>query len=338
MDFSFGVITYNSADYVLETLESIKYQVINYREKKKIELIISDDGSMDLTVETVKEWIARNRIYFENIELVTVPENTGTVQNYKRVFHRLSSKKFHIIAGDDLYTCNNIFEFSDYLDKYDIVTTIPIGLNEHGELFLNGNRVQRQIFRMRHKEYTCTELSELEMFGSFIHSPSTMFRKELLTENIEKFVDTFYLYEDDPKYYRFLKKTNNIAFVIEPIVVYRHLSQSVCHADDNVGEIKKKSFRADEIRLCRYYLGETRNLILKIYLRSKMRMIRDGGRFNIYKIIRGIDIIKIRILNKVSGSDREILAELEKFKRKVSVYYNELGLSLLNNQEDCLKK
>lgn len=337
MDFSFGVITYNSAAYVSETLESIKYQVTNYGKNKKIELIISDDGSRDLTVETVKQWIAKNRIYFENVEIITVPQNTGTVQNYKRVFHKLSSKKFHIIAGDDLYTCNDVFQFSKYLDKYDIVTTIPIGLNECGELFLNGNRIQRQIFRMRHKEYTCTELSELEMFGSFIHSPSTMFRKELLTKNIEKFVDTFYLYEDDPKYYRFLKKTDNIAFVMEPIVIYRHLPQSVCHADDNVGKIRKKSFRADEIRLCRYYIGETHNLILKIYLRSKMKMIRDGGRFNIYKIARGVDIIKIRILNKVSGGDQEILTELEKFKRKVSAYYSEISLGLLNNQEGCLK-
>ena len=35
MDFSFGVMTYNSSDYVLETLESIKYQVLNYGKNKK---------------------------------------------------------------------------------------------------------------------------------------------------------------------------------------------------------------------------------------------------------------------------------------------------------------
>lgn len=337
MDFSFGVITYNSADYVLETLESIKYQVINYGKNKNIELVISDDGSKDLTVELVNKWIAKNSIYFKNIEIITVPQNTGTVQNYKRIFHKLNSEHFHIIAGDDLYTYKSVFEFAKYLNKYDIVTTIPIGLNENRELFFNTNRVHRQIYRMRHKKFTCKQLSELEMFGSFIHSPSTLFRKELLTEDIEKFVDSFYLYEDDPKYYRMLKNTNRISFVISPIVIYRHLSKSVCHDNSNVGEIETKSFRADEINLCNYYISETHSSILKVYLRSKIKMIRHGRQFNIYRIIRGLDTIKIRILNYLRGDNKRIQNELEKFKMDVLKYYNEIHLIALRNTEEWMK-
>ena len=335
MDFSFGVITYNSSNYILETLESIKYQVKKYGKGKEIELVISDDGSTDRTVSLAEKWIAENGTYFENAEIITVTENTGTVQNYKRVFHKLKSSKFHIIAGDDLYTCNNIFKFSEYLNKYDIVTTIPIGLNENGEIFFNRNRVQRHIFRMRHNKFTCKKLCELEMFGSFIHSPSTMFRKELLTRDIEKFVDTFYLYEDDPKYYEFLESTNNIAFIMYPIVIYRHLSKSVCHADNSGGEIKEKSFRADEINLCKYYISKTQNPLLKIYLRSKMKMIRQGGYLSLYKFIRGLEVIKVIFLNKFSGSDREIQAQLDELRKQVLNYYNGINRVASCESEGC---
>lgn len=335
MDFSFGVMTYNSSDYVLETLESIKYQVLNYGKNKKIELIISDDGSMDSTVEIVEKWITKNKLNFENIEIITVRKNTGTVQNYKRIFHRIKSTNFHIIAGDDLYTCNNIFKFSEYLKRYDIAATIPIGLNEDGQIFFSGNRVQRQIYRMRQKKYTCKKLTEAEMFGSFVHSPSTMFRKELLTSDIEKFVDQFYLYEDDPKYYELFKITNNIVFIMYPIVIYRHLSNSVCHASNN-DEIKEKSFRADEINLCKCYISETHNPILKIYLRSKIKMVQKGGHFNIYKIIRGIDAIKVRISNKFSGGDQEILTELDELKKEIIVYYDKIKSAVLDKQEGHL--
>ena len=49
------VITYNSAKFVLETLESAKAQTY-----QNIELIISDDGSTDNTVQICREWLKNN--------------------------------------------------------------------------------------------------------------------------------------------------------------------------------------------------------------------------------------------------------------------------------------
>lgn len=48
------VITYNSAKYVLETLESIRVQ--SYQ---NIELIISDDCSKDNTIDICRNWIGK---------------------------------------------------------------------------------------------------------------------------------------------------------------------------------------------------------------------------------------------------------------------------------------
>ena len=49
------VITYNSCKYVRETLESAKMQT--YR---NIELIVTDDGSTDATVDICRKWLEAN--------------------------------------------------------------------------------------------------------------------------------------------------------------------------------------------------------------------------------------------------------------------------------------
>lgn len=54
---SIVVITYNSSEYVLETLESAKAQTYT-----NIELIVSDDCSTDETVSICKNGLKQTRI------------------------------------------------------------------------------------------------------------------------------------------------------------------------------------------------------------------------------------------------------------------------------------
>ena len=73
------VITYNSSKYVLETLESAKAQTY-----QNIELIISDDGSQDETVELCEKWLAENKDRFIDSQIITVEKNTGIPANCNR--------------------------------------------------------------------------------------------------------------------------------------------------------------------------------------------------------------------------------------------------------------
>lgn len=91
------VITYNSAEYVLETLESAKAQTY-----QNIELIISDDGSKDATIDICKNWLEENASRFVRTELVTVPENTGIPMNCDRGVRAANGGWVKLIAGDDL--------------------------------------------------------------------------------------------------------------------------------------------------------------------------------------------------------------------------------------------
>ena len=91
------VITYNSASFVLETLESIKEQTY-----KNIELIVSDDFSTDNTIQIVKQWIEQNKRKFINVVIIESEKNTGISANCNRGLHKAQGEYVKFIAGDDL--------------------------------------------------------------------------------------------------------------------------------------------------------------------------------------------------------------------------------------------
>ena len=110
---SVPVVTYNSAQTVIETLESIKAQTYS-----NIELIISDDCSMDNTVELCREWIEKNKSRFVRTELLTVEKNTGVAGNLNRAEAACHGEWIKPIAGDDVLLPNCIQDCIDYVAEH----------------------------------------------------------------------------------------------------------------------------------------------------------------------------------------------------------------------------
>jgi len=100
------VITYNSSKYVIETLESAYNQTY-----QNIELIISDDSSIDDTIEICERWIDNNRKRFVRSELIKVNKNTGISSNCNRGLAVANGEWVKLIAGDDILCteCISIF-------------------------------------------------------------------------------------------------------------------------------------------------------------------------------------------------------------------------------------
>ena len=71
-----AVVSYKAAEYVAETLDSIKSQTY-----KNIELIVSDDCSTDNTREIVRNWLQKNTGRFHNQRLIETPCNKGIPAN-----------------------------------------------------------------------------------------------------------------------------------------------------------------------------------------------------------------------------------------------------------------
>lgn len=103
------VVTYNSARYVIETLESIKTQT--YR---NIELIVSDDGSTDNTLELIKQWLNINEDRFVKYKIVQSEINTGITPNLNRGIAVATGEYIKPIAGDDLLCSDCIKNLLEY--------------------------------------------------------------------------------------------------------------------------------------------------------------------------------------------------------------------------------
>jgi len=111
------VITYNSEKYVLETLESARAQTY-----QNIELIVSDDGSKDNTVEICRKWIEENKNRFVRTELITVEKNTGVTANCNRGLLAAHGEWIKYVAGDDILVNFCIEEFLNAVnDKIKII-------------------------------------------------------------------------------------------------------------------------------------------------------------------------------------------------------------------------
>jgi alpha-1,3-rhamnosyltransferase len=91
------VLTYNSAEFILETLESAKAQV-----HQNVELIITDDCSTDETVDLCRNWLAQNRRRFVRTELIISKNNTGIPANSNRGVAASMGEWVKLIAGDDI--------------------------------------------------------------------------------------------------------------------------------------------------------------------------------------------------------------------------------------------
>ena len=106
------VITYNSSNYVLETLESAKAQTY-----KNIELIISDDGSTDTTVGICKNWINQNKERFVAVKCITTGNNTGIAPNCNRGLKEAKGEWLKFIAGDDILMDSCIERNMDFVQN-----------------------------------------------------------------------------------------------------------------------------------------------------------------------------------------------------------------------------
>ena len=90
------ILTYNSANFIIDALESVKKQIY-----PRVEIVISDDGSTDDTCSLAEEWIAKNSASFEMIKLISSFKNRGTCANYNLGVYNSHGEYIKTLDGDD---------------------------------------------------------------------------------------------------------------------------------------------------------------------------------------------------------------------------------------------
>ena len=214
---SVPVVTYNSAKYVLETLESIKAQTY-----QNIELIISDDCSSDNTVELCQKWVDLNKDRFVRTEIITSLVNTGVSANCNRSKNACQGEWIKGIAGDDLLMPDCVENLVNYVNEHPETICVFGRIEAFGESEDRNKYFTEKVF-----DYTFFDLDingQLErlVFGENCVPASTCFSnpkrlQELGITNDERIP----LLEDWPKWINILKKGVRLQMVDKIVVKYR---------------------------------------------------------------------------------------------------------------------
>lgn len=226
---STGVITYNSSKYILEALDSIKNQTY-----QNIELIISDDGSTDNTIELCKEWINENGSRFVRTEIIVPPHNTGTAGNCNRLMKACHAKWVKYIAGDDKMKPECIEIFSRYISLHPNEDIIFSNIEGIGDLKAARDwpfSIPRRIF----KEMTPDEIEIALCYGNFLPAASVCLKKECW-KSLGGYEESIPLLEDWPLWVKAYHAHKKIGYLDETTVEYRF-------SDDSISQQQSKTFQ-----------------------------------------------------------------------------------------------
>ena len=214
---SVPIITYNSSETILETLESIKGQTY-----QNIELIISDDCSTDNTVEICQQWVEQNKDRFVRAVVITSPINTGVSGNCNRSKDACQGEWIKGLAGDDALLPTCIEEFVKYVNQYP--DTIHVFCRMEG---FGISKEKVDDIMNRYFDYSFFSLSAEEQYrrlvfkGNCVPAPAGFCRLRKEISNIPANDERIPMIEDYPKWINLTKRGIQLRFIDKTLVRYR---------------------------------------------------------------------------------------------------------------------
>ncbi|WP_375585605.1 glycosyltransferase [Cyclobacterium xiamenense] len=234
IEVTVGVVTYNSADFVEETLESVVNQ-----HHPLIHLVVSDDGSTDGTLGVIDRWICLDRVRsrFLSINVLTVPGNTGVSANCNRVITASKTDWIKFIAGDDVLLPNCLVDNLAYVRDNSTARVVFSQVKVYRDTFgpTDFVRTTPENFpnNLFHPGYTARTQFEILLESDRIHfTPSYFFNKGIHQE-VGGYDSENKLVEDYPMWLKLTQAGIRLYYFHLPTVGYRVHRQ----ATNNTGEV-----------------------------------------------------------------------------------------------------
>lgn len=219
-----GVVSYNSAKTIVETLDSAYKQTY-----PNIELIVSDDGSSDNTIECVSSWIHSHASRFNHCILLTTETNSGTPANCNRVVKHTHGDYIKLIAADDMLMPNCI---NDFVEFFSSNPDIQIAYSNYYcfHFTSNGNYeiVQERFSPDIISGFNVIPNKQLYFYieNSFNISPS-VFMTKLLIDKMGGYNEKYKVFEDTPFFTKVLMNNVKIYHLSSSTVMYRLGADSI---------------------------------------------------------------------------------------------------------------
>jgi len=234
--FTFAIMTFNQEKYILEHLESIKYQIKMFGRDNLFKLVVSDDCSTDRTILLVKKWTEVNSSLFCEVIILVNSENQGIVKNYLRAVNNIGKNNFKLLAGDDLYYKNDV---TKVIEDNDIVLTPVIRFNAEIIFDIDYNTM----FLM--KKFNWNSMRKLQHLYNFLHAPGVFLKGEIAHDkDLMACVSRFKWIHDLPMWHYLFNCKNNLKASLkrEPYVLYR----VNCGISNNANHAKHVEFKRED--------------------------------------------------------------------------------------------
>ncbi len=306
-NFTFVVLAYNHSNYILEHLESIKYLIDNYGEGIAIDIVIADDASRDDTVALARFWFEKNSYLFRKITLLSDGVNRGTCKNLTLALGNLSTDYCKLTAGDDVYSCENLFFEAKKIDSNHILSGLPLNL-VNGVVKTTGfdlfNLFSTNLI-YKNSQYI-TRLKRI----NFFNSPSVVYvTSALLDKDITDFVERYSVTEDYPLQIKMAEMYKPLKFLqVEKIFVYYRRTANSTYL------VKNSQFNQDKIDIFDYLIKSESNIFGRLLLRNRLFCYNLKNRyfkkvFNLSFYLYGFGILKniIPILSKFKKFDKQLV-------------------------------
>ena len=331
---SICIPTYNRANFLNETIESIVSQITDDI-KDKVEICISDNASIDNTDDVIKEWKKKSPIrivYHKN------NKNLGADRNYLKVVEIANGKYCWFLGSDDKLKQGSIErilnELKEECDIY-LCNRIDCDFNMRHinvSYFLD-RKVNDKIFDFLNKEDFKYYLKNARLLESFFtYLSSVIFLKDKWDKVVldSKFIGTGYPHVFKLMSFFYLGSNFKVKYIKEPLVFFRSGNDSFLEGRGIVGRFLL-DLNAWEMLADNFIENkDDKRLFLRIFL-SHYRWM------NILKILAYVysDIDE-------KSTDKEIIKRIENFGiDKVSLIFLSLLAKMVKNRIDtfvCLKK
>lgn len=220
---SVTVVTYNSSEFVIETLDSIAAQTY-----QNLELVISDDGSTDDTVAKCQDWARKNESRFQNIQILTVEKNTGLSANLNRAYKACHGDWIKEFDGDDIMCPDCVESCVKYVEEHPDTVWLFGKMEGFGrskdevEEYMN-RCYTYEFFKLSPKQ----QLEYLLFQGNCIASPTGFINREKLFEIGVLNDERIPLLDDYPKWINLLRKGVRFKFIDKVLLMYRLSDNSI---------------------------------------------------------------------------------------------------------------
>ena len=222
---SIGILTYNSAKYIIDALESVKNQTY-----KNIELIVSDDCSKDNTVEICRKWIEENKSRFVNTKLITVEKNTGTTANGNRRFRACNGEWLKGCAGDDALFPDCVEKFVRYVSTHPEAKFVVGKIKAYLNTFDEENVIEDHFSGYNDNEDILEKSAEEQfkrmIYGNTFIPPAGFFNMAVVRE-VGGYDEKYGILEDFPFYLKVMKAGYKFYKMDEFVTKYRSSDTNV---------------------------------------------------------------------------------------------------------------